>query len=195
MDWALSQPIPWTAKECFRAATVHIGGRPGGDRSIRASGLERAAHGSAIRFTGAAEPVRQHAGSRMASTRPGHTAGFRKDLARFAGNHRESDRAIRAGISRLRFSQKILEPQEMEEWDSNLVGGDIGGGALTSSQIFLRPGWHMYSTPIRNVFLCSSSTPPGPGVHGMCGFHAAERAKRLLFEVRPTPASHSEPVR
>jgi phytoene dehydrogenase-like protein len=184
MDWALSQPIPWTAKECLRAATVHIGGRL---EEIEAS--ERAVWNRQHTdrpFVLLAQP------SLFDSTRAPrgkHTAwaycrvpnGSRQDLVAIIESQIER---FAPGFRDCILARKSWNPQEMECWDANLIGGDIGGGALTASQLFLRPDRHMYSTPIGNVFLCSSSTPPGPGVHGMCGFHAAERAKRLLFRDR-----------
>jgi phytoene dehydrogenase-like protein len=69
---------------------------------------------------------------------------------------------------------------EMQQWNPNLIGGDINGGAATLKQFFLRPTWRRYSTPLKNVFLCSSSTPPGGGVHGMCGYYAAQSALRTI---------------
>ena len=67
-----------------------------------------------------------------------------------------------------------MSPKEMEMHNPNLVGGDIGGGAATLNQLFLRPTASLYRTPVKGVYLCSSSTPPIPGVHGMCGYYAAE---------------------
>jgi len=69
-----------------------------------------------------------------------------------------------------------MGPAELERHNPNLVGGDIAGGAPSLSQLFLRPTASTYTTPLRGIYLCSSSTPPGPGVHGMCGYWAAERA-------------------
>jgi phytoene dehydrogenase-like protein len=69
-----------------------------------------------------------------------------------------------------------LGPAELERRNANFVGGDIGGGASTFGQLFTRPTWHTYSTPVRGLCLCSASTPPGVGVHGMCGYFAARRA-------------------
>jgi phytoene dehydrogenase-like protein len=68
-----------------------------------------------------------------------------------------------------------MGPAELERHNPNLVGGDIAGGAPSLSQLFLRPTAKTYTTPLRGIYLCSSSTPPGPGVHGMCGYWAAER--------------------
>jgi phytoene dehydrogenase-like protein len=182
VDWALSQPIPWTAKECSRAATVHIGGRL---EEIEAS--ERAVwDGEHIDrpFVLLAQPSLF---DRSRAPQGKHTAWAYCRVPR--GSQQDLQPILEGQIERFApgfrdciLARKPWNPQEMEGWDGNLVGGDIGGGALTFSQLFLRPGWHMYSTPIRNVFLCSSSTPPGPGVHGMCGFHAAERAKRRLSQ-------------
>jgi phytoene dehydrogenase-like protein len=67
-------------------------------------------------------------------------------------------------------------PAEMQAWNENLVGGGINGGAATLLQFVLRPTWRRYGTPLKGVYLCSSSTPPGGGVHGMCGYWAAQRA-------------------
>jgi phytoene dehydrogenase-like protein len=73
---------------------------------------------------------------------------------------------------------------ELEAHNPNLVGGDIGQGANTLRQLFFRPAmrWNPYKTPVRGLYLCSSSTPPGGGVHGMCGYHAAKTALDEVFE-------------
>jgi phytoene dehydrogenase-like protein len=67
-------------------------------------------------------------------------------------------------------------PQQMQLWNENLIGGDISGGAPNLEQFALRPTWRRYCTPLKGVYLCSSSTPPGGGVHGMCGYYAARWA-------------------
>jgi phytoene dehydrogenase-like protein len=69
-----------------------------------------------------------------------------------------------------------MGPADFERYNANLIGGDITGGAAMLSQLFLRPTASLYRTPIKGVYLCSSSTPPAPGVHGMCGYFAAEAA-------------------
>ncbi len=182
MDWALSQAIPWVAKECLRAATVHIGGRL---EEVETS--ERAAWEGQYTdrpFVILAQPslfdsTRAPRGKHVAWAYCRVPNGSRQDLVAIIESQIER---FAPGFRDCILARKSWTTQEMESWNGNLIGGDIGGGALTSNQLFLRPGWQMYSTPIKNVFLCSSSTPPGPGVHGMCGFHAAERAKRLLFK-------------
>jgi phytoene dehydrogenase-like protein len=84
-----------------------------------------------------------------------------------------------------RFQEVVLERKvwtcaELEARDANLVGGDIVGGLANWRQIFFRPTWRQYTTPLKNVFLCSASTPPGGGVHGMCGANAARVAVRTF---------------
>jgi len=75
----------------------------------------------------------------------------------------------------------VSPPAELERRNANLVGGDINGGAPSLDQLFFRPTHKLYSTPKRGLYLCSSSTPPGGGVHGMCGHFAAQRALRDIF--------------
>jgi phytoene dehydrogenase-like protein len=93
--------------------------------------------------------------------------------------------AIESQIERFApgFRERILArhampPAEVERHNANLIGGDIAGGATDLRQMFLRPTPRLYSTPLPGVFLCSSSTPPGGGVHGMCGYYAARAALR-----------------
>jgi phytoene dehydrogenase-like protein len=76
-----------------------------------------------------------------------------------------------------------MGPADMERRNANLVGGDIGGGAMNLTQLAARPiaSLNPYATPLRGVYLCSSSTPPGVGVHGMCGYHAARAALKRAF--------------
>ncbi len=183
MDWALSQPIPWRASECLRAGTVHLGG----------SFDEIAAWEQAPGMTGRPfvllsqptlfDPTRAPAGKHVAWAYchvPNGWAGsaleaIESQVERFAPGFRECILARAASGT-----------AAMQAWNENLVGGDINGGAFSGLQLFLRPTWRQYTTPIPGVYLCSSSTPPGGGVHGMCGYWAAERA---LKRYRALPAS------
>jgi phytoene dehydrogenase-like protein len=74
----------------------------------------------------------------------------------------------------------VHDPQQLQSWNANLVGGDVVGGSMSIDQVMFRPTWRRYGTPLRGVYLCSSSTPPGGSVHGMCGYWAAKRALRYL---------------
>jgi len=78
------------------------------------------------------------------------------------------------------LARRVFNPMALEAMDANLIGGDIAGGASTLRQFILRPTWRRYETSIRNMYLCSASTPPGAGVHGMCGYNAARLALSRL---------------
>jgi phytoene dehydrogenase-like protein len=82
------------------------------------------------------------------------------------------------------LARAVSAPADLERQNANLVGGDISGGASIPSQMFLRPTWRTYRTSLKGVYLCSSSTPPGGGVHGMCGYFAAQAALRDLGVTR-----------
>ena len=74
-----------------------------------------------------------------------------------------------------------MGPADLERRNANLVGGDIAGGVLDLGQLFTRPTWRTYATPAKGLYICSASTPPGGGVHGMCGYHAAHLALREVL--------------
>ena len=185
LDWALDGPIPWKAAECARAATVHLGGSL---EEIAAS--ERAAWDgeiSELPFVLLAQPSlfdasRAPAGKHTAwaychvphSATVDMTARIEAQIERFAPGFR--DRIL---------ARSVLTPAALELRDANLVGGDISGGANDLRQLFTRPipQWSPYATPIKGVFLCSSSTPPGGGVHGLCGYHAAHAALKNVFHI------------
>jgi len=79
------------------------------------------------------------------------------------------------------LARSVMGPADLERHNANYVGGDIGAGATTLGQLFTRPTWRTYSTPVRGLYICSASTPPGVGVHGMCGYFAAQRALREVL--------------
>jgi phytoene dehydrogenase-like protein len=100
-----------------------------------------------------------------------------------SGSTQDMTARIEAQVERFApgFRARILArhkmfPADLEQHNANLVGGDIGGGAANLGQLIARPTMSLYRTPLKNVYLCSASTPPGGGVHGMCGFHAARAA-------------------
>jgi phytoene dehydrogenase-like protein len=84
------------------------------------------------------------------------------------------------GFRDIVLGRHVMGPAILEQRNANLVGGDINGGAADLRQLFLRPSWRMYGTPVKGLYLCSASTPPGGGVHGMCGYFAARRALREM---------------
>jgi phytoene dehydrogenase-like protein len=178
VDWALDAPIPWKAEECARAATVHLGGT-----------FEEIAHAERAAWSGkhverpfvlVAQP------SLFDPTRapPGHHtawaychvpngSGFNmlerieSQIERFA-----------PGFRRRILGRSVLPPAELERRNPNLIGGDINGGVQDLRQLFFRPTYMRYKTPVTGLYICSSSTPPGGGVHGMCGYFAARAALR-----------------
>lgn len=182
LDWALDEAIPWTDEACRRAGTVHVGG----DLDEISASEAEVHRGKAARrpFVLVAQPTlfdasRAPAGKHVAWAYCHVPSGWRKPATR----------AIEDQIERFApgFRERILGtsargPREIEADDPNCVGGSIGGGAMDVRQAFARPVSALapYATPLRGVFLCSASTPPGPGVHGMSGFHAAQAALRAL---------------
>lgn len=178
LDWALSAPIPWTAHECSRAGTIHVGGSL---EEIAAS--ERAAYDVRISdrpfvlvaqpslFDPSRAPAGKHTAWAYCHVPNGSTTGMtnriESQIERFAPG-------FRARI----LARHAFTPAELELHNANLVGGDITGGAQNLKQLLLRPSRSFYRTPLKGVYLCSASTPPGGGVHGMCGFNAAKMALR-----------------
>ena len=178
MDWALSSPVPWKADECRTAATVHIGGS-------FAEILESewmASHGQysdkpfviaaqSSLFDSTRAPAGQHTLWAYCHVPNGSTVDMRdaieRQIERFAPGFRDCI-----------VERSVMTPTDYERYNPNLVGGDINGGIQDLAQMFLRPTMRMYSTSKDGLYLCSSSTPPGGGVHGLCGFHAARVALR-----------------
>jgi phytoene dehydrogenase-like protein len=176
IDWALSDPIPWRAKECTRAGTIHVGSSL---EEIERS--ERAAwNGSQENrpfvlvtqpslFDSARAPKGRH--TAWAYCHVPNNSDF--DMTSRIESQIES---VAPGFGETILARSIRGPAELQQHNANLVGGDISGGANNLMQLFLRPTRHAYTTPYPGLYLCSSSTPPGGGVHGMCGYHAAMRA-------------------
>ncbi|HEX5521195.1 MAG TPA: NAD(P)/FAD-dependent oxidoreductase [Longimicrobiaceae bacterium] len=176
IDWALSGPIPWRDDACRRAGTIHLGG--GLEELERA---ERAAWNGetpARPFVLAAQP------SAFDETRaPGGTQTAWAYCHVPNGSTRDMTPEIEAEMERhapgfrdVVLARATMTARDIEAHDPNFVGGDIAGGAMTLSQLFFRPVARPspYRTPAEGIYLCSSATPPGGAVHGMCGFYAAE---------------------
>lgn len=183
MDFALRAPVPWRANECARAGTVHLGGTLAEIADSESAANEGRVHPKP--YVLAVQP------SLFDSTRA--PAGMHTLWAYcHVPNGCATDRseAIEAQIERFApgfrdcvVARHVMSPVDLERRNSNLVGGDIGGGAANVTQLFTRPVARLdpYSTPVPGLYLCSSATPPGVGVHGMCGFHAANSALRKSF--------------
>jgi phytoene dehydrogenase-like protein len=186
VDWALDGPIPWREPELARAGTVHLGGGlpqiAAGERSVAAGRLPRRPFVIVVQAT-VVDPTRAPAGR--------HTAWAYAHVPH--GSSVDATELIEAEIERAAtgFRDRVLGRHTLtaaghEAYNPNYVGGDIGGGLATLPQVIARPvlASDPYRTPLRGVYLCSSSTPPGGGVHGMAGARAARSALGHEFGVR-----------
>ena len=178
MDWALDGPIPWRAEACQRAATVHLGGTL---HEIAAA--EQAAFNGQHSerpfvilaqpslFDGTRAPIGQHTAWAYCHVPHGSTFDMSEriesQIERFA-----------PGFQKRVLARHVMTPAALEQYNANYVGGDISGGVQDLRQLFIRPAVRLtpYATPDKKLFICSASTPPGGGVHGMSGYFAAQAA-------------------
>ena len=189
LDWALDGPIPWRDANCREASTVHLGGT-----------LEEIAAGEAAMFRGehperpyvllcqqseidpSRAPEGKHTGYAYCHVPGGSTVdmteAIENQVERFAPGFK--DRIL---------ARHPMNTHDFHRYNPNYVGGAITGGVADVFQLFTRPVARLdpYTTPNPRVFICSASTPPGGGVHGMCGYHAAQSALRRLERLEPAP--------
>jgi phytoene dehydrogenase-like protein len=180
VDWALDGPIPWQAPECTRAGTVHVGGTLDEIAAAERAPFE-GAHperpfvlvGQQSLFDDTRAPAGKHTAWAYCHVPNGSdvdmTDRIEAQLERFA-----------PGFGSRVLARNVMAPADLEAYNPNYVGGDIVGGLHTLRQLVFRPAVRPfpYRTPARGLYLCSSSTPPGGGVHGMCGYLAAKAALR-----------------
>ena len=183
IDYALSGPVPWTAGACRRAGTVHLGS----SLDDISAALRSVHHGTApprpfliTAQPSLFDPARAPAGSHVfwvyCQVPNGwprdHTAAIEAQIERFAPGFRD-----------LVLARTVTAPAGIEARNPNNVGGDIAAGRCDQLRLLFRPTFAPvpYATPDRSIYLCSAATPPGPGVHGMCGYHAASTALRRVF--------------
>lgn len=175
IDYALDGPIPWQDKRCLQTGTVHLGGTL---EQISAS--EQAVwHGEhadrpymIVVQQSLFDPTRAPQGKQTAWVYCHVPNGSSFDMT---GRMEAQIERFAPGFRELILARKTHSAIEMEAYNPNYIGGDINGGVQDLAQLFMRPvaRWVPYSTPLKNLYICSSSTPPGGGVHGMCGYHAA----------------------
>lgn len=189
IDWALDGPTPFTAEECRRSGTVHLGNTLDEIALSEQQAWDgKIAEKPFVLFTQQSlfDKTRAPAGKHTAWAYchvPGGSAAdmteaIEKQVERFAPGFRE-------GI----LARHTMNAVQMEEYNPNYIGGDINGGVIDLGQLFTRPAlrWSPYRTSVKGMYICSSSTPPGGGVHGMCGYYAAKRALKDIFSVRVQP--------
>ncbi|MBE2269430.1 MAG: NAD(P)/FAD-dependent oxidoreductase [Anaerolinea sp.] len=183
VDYALSEPIPWRARECALAGTVHLG-----STLAKISASERAAFSGhqvdepytlvvqPTLFDSTRAPEGKHIGWAYCHVPNGSPNDYSPlidaQIERYA-----------PGFKDIIIGRRVHTAQQMEAYNANYVGGDINSGVQDLRQLFTRPTLQInpYRTPIKGVYICSSATPPGGGVHGMCGYHAAMTALRDIL--------------
>ena len=178
MDWALKAPVPWRARECRRAGTIHLGGTLEEIADSERAAWEGRVHDKPYVLMvqpSVCDPSRAPAGKHVLWAYSHIPNGSTVDMTERIENQIER---YAPGFRDCISSRHSMGPADMERRNANLVGGDITGGATDLRQILARPviSLNPYATPLPGVYLCSSSTPPGVGVHGMCGYHAAQAA-------------------
>jgi len=190
VDWALDGPIPWRAAECRRAGTVHLGGSLD-EISASEWGAWRGRPAERpfvlLAQTSLFDRTRAPAGKHTAwaychvpnGSPEDMTEGIEAQVERFAPGFRE-----------LVLARHTMGPGELQARNRNLVGGDLNAGAMDLGQLLFRPVRKLvpYRTPIEGVYLCSAATPPGGGVHGICGYSAARVALKDLERRAPGSA-------
>ncbi|HTR30216.1 MAG TPA: NAD(P)/FAD-dependent oxidoreductase [Puia sp.] len=186
VDWALAGPIPFTTPGCRQAGTIHIGNTL---KEIAASEEQvwAGSHPSQpfvlLAQQSVFDPTRAPAGRHVAwgychvpnGSEKDMTGAIERQVERFAPGFRERI-----------LARHVMDTRQLEAYNPNYIGGDINGGAIDIRQLFTRPVLRRsgYRTSTKGIYICSSSTPPGGGVHGMCGYHAARRVINDLFEER-----------
>jgi phytoene dehydrogenase-like protein len=175
VDWALSGPVPWAAEPCRRTATVHVGGT-----MAEVARAEAAVHAGRhaerpyciVVQPGVADPGRAPAGNETLWAYCHVPTGSTVDMATVIEDQIER---FAPGFRDLVIARSVRTADELARQNPNCLGGDIGGGLASVRQTLFRPTvrWNPYRTALEHVYLCSSSTAPGAGVHGMCGYYAA----------------------
>ncbi len=180
VDYALSEPIPWKARECLRSATVHLGGTLE-EIALSEDAMRHGKHAERpfvllaqpTLFDPSRAPEGKHIGWAYCHVPNGSTVDMlpriEAQIERFA-----------PGFGDCILERRVFSPASLEAMDANLIGGDITGGLMTLPQFLFRPTSRHYATSARDVYICSSSTPPGGGVHGMCGYNAAKLALKRM---------------
>ena len=186
IDWALDGPIPWTDPACLESATVHLGGTleeiAASEAAVWSGAVSESPYMIVVQsslFDSTRAPAGKHTGWAYCHVPAGSTLDLTDVLERqvehFAPGFR--DRIL---------ARHVMNTAALEQYNANYVGGAITGGVTDLGQLFTRPVVRAdpYSTPNPDLFICSASTPPGGGVHGMCGYHAATAAIRKDFDGR-----------
>jgi phytoene dehydrogenase-like protein len=180
IDYALSEPIPWRASECRRAMTVHLGGTYAeialSEHEVSSGRIPERPYVLLTQpslYDATRAPAGMHTAWAYCHVPNGSTVdrtqAIEDQIERFAPGFRDCV-----------LARRVWSPADLERMDANLRGGDVNAGAFHMRQVLFRPSIRTYRTGTRGLYLCSASTPPGDGVHGMCGYNAAQAALRDL---------------
>jgi phytoene dehydrogenase-like protein len=177
IDWALDGPIPFKAEECRKAGTVHLGNTfediADGELQIW-NGRHPEKPFVLMAQPSISDPTRAPQGKHSVWAYCHVPNGSTEDMTGIIENQVER---YAPGFKDVILARHTMNSAEMQEYNPNYVGGDINGGVIDLGQLFTRPAlrWSPYKTSARGIYICSSSTPPGGGVHGMCGYNAAKK--------------------
>ncbi|SFW85613.1 phytoene desaturase family protein [Chitinophaga sancti] len=185
VDWALDGPIPFTNENCRKAGTVHLGNTLEEitlSEQISSKGLYPEKPFVLLAQQSIFDPSRAPEGKHTAWAYCHVPHGSTVDMTAHIENQVER---FAPGFRDLIIGRHTMNTREMEAYNPNYIGGDINGGILDITQLYTRPAIRLspYSTPAKGIYICSSATPPGGGVHGMCGHHAAKKALKDIFKI------------
>lgn len=188
IDWALDGPIPFTAQECRKAGTIHLGNTY--EEIAKAEEMTNAGVLPERPFVLLAQqsrfdPLRAPEGKHTAWAYCHVPNGSEKNMTNAIENQVER---FAPGFKDLILAKHTMNTREIEAYNPNYIGGDINGGVIDIGQLFTRPALRTspYRTSARGIYICSSSSPPGGGVHGMCGYNAAKQVLKDIFNIKIT---------
>jgi phytoene dehydrogenase-like protein len=187
IDWALNATIPFADEGCRQAGTIHIGNTfediADGEQQIW-EGRHPEKPFVLLSQPSVFDHSRAPAGKHTAWAYCHVPNGSRKDMTAIIESQVER---FAPGFRDTILARHTMDTRQMEDYNPNYIGGDINGGVIDIGQLFTRPALRLspYKTSARGIYVCSSSTPPGGGVHGMCGYHAAKRALKDVFGYQP----------
>jgi phytoene dehydrogenase-like protein len=189
IDWALDAPIPFMDQQCRQAGTLHLGNtfEEIADAELMTSKGKHPEKPFVLLaqpsvFDNTRAPQGKHTAWAYCHVPNGSTADM-------TGKIEDQIERFAPGFKERILAKHAMDTQQMQEYNPNYIGGDINGGIIDINQLFTRPAlrWSPYKTSAKGIYICSSSTPPGGGVHGMCGYHAAKRALRDVFKINIKP--------
>lgn len=181
LDYALDAPVPWRDARCLQAGTVHIAGAL--EETVASEAAPSKGQVAERPFVIAAQQslfdsTRAPAGKHTLWAYCHVPNGSTVDMT---GRIEAQIERFAPGFTNRIIERSVMTPADIERHNANCVGGDINGGSADLRQWFLRPTWRQYRTPNRQIYICSSSTPPTGGVHGLCGYFAANAALKGAF--------------